>query len=142
MLTWIQDSTLWVVMNAIGKGFGDYKGGIYDEPTCPKTDGNHAMQVVGYGVEGSKRYWLCKNSWGEQWGEKGYIRMKRGENMCGIANAVVQVAYKKAIDTTELYTTSTTQSHATSDTQLYIINPIFVILLLMLMISQNIAVYF
>ncbi|CAF4316889.1 unnamed protein product [Rotaria magnacalcarata] len=77
MLTWIQDSTLWVVMNAIGKGFGDYKGGIYDEPTCPKTDGNHAMQVVGYGVEGSKRYWLCKNSWGEQWGEKGYIRMKR-----------------------------------------------------------------
>ncbi|CAF4252870.1 unnamed protein product [Rotaria magnacalcarata] len=65
MLTWIQVSTLWVVMNAIGKGFGDYKGGIYDEPTCPKTDGNHAMQVVGYGVEG------------EQWGEKGYIRMKR-----------------------------------------------------------------
>ena len=59
MLTWIQDSTLWVVMNAFGKGFGDYKegmsiysltsiiffsSGIYDEPTCPKTDGNHAVK--------------------------------------------------------------------------------------------------
>ncbi|CAF1311980.1 unnamed protein product [Rotaria sordida] len=39
--------------------------GIYDEPTCPQTDGNHAMQVVGYGTEGGKPYWLCKNSWGE-----------------------------------------------------------------------------
>ncbi|CAF2805871.1 unnamed protein product [Rotaria sp. Silwood2] len=65
MLTWIQDSTLWVVMNAFGEGFGDYKEGIYDEQTCPKTDGNHAMQVVGYGIEGGKPYWLCKNSWGE-----------------------------------------------------------------------------
>ncbi|CAF4810281.1 unnamed protein product [Rotaria sp. Silwood1] len=51
--------------------------GIYDEPTCPQTDGNHAMQVVGYNIEGGKPYWLCKNSWGEDWGEKGYVRMVR-----------------------------------------------------------------
>ena len=78
--------------------------------------------------------WLFFLILGQQWGEKGYIRMKRGENMCGIANAVVQVAFKKAIDTTELYTTSATQ--------LYTINPTFFIFLLMLTISQNIAVYF
>ncbi|CAF4452864.1 unnamed protein product [Rotaria socialis] len=124
MLTWIQESTLWVVMNGFGKGFGDYKEGIYDEPTCPQTDGNHAMQVVGYGIEGGKPYWLCKNSWGDNWGEKGYIRMVRGKNMCGIANGVVQVAYKKT----------------SSATRLLIMYPTFLTFVLAMMISRSIAI--
>ena len=40
------------------------------------------MLVVGYGPG----YWLGKNSWGERWGDQGYIKMKRdGSNHCGIA---------------------------------------------------------
>jgi len=31
---------------------------------------------------------------GEQWGERGYIRIERGRNMCGIASAVVQIENK------------------------------------------------
>lgn len=45
---------------------------------------------MGYGTakDGTK-YWTVKNSWGAEWGEKGYIRMQRGisakEGICGIA---------------------------------------------------------
>jgi len=30
-------------------------------------------------------WWVVKNQWGEDWGENGFIRVKMGENACGIA---------------------------------------------------------
>ncbi|KFB44224.1 AGAP011828-PA-like protein [Anopheles sinensis] len=68
-----------------------YKSGVYYEAVCPWKDRNasyHAMLVVGYGTtSGGVDYWLVKNSWGTNWGEKGYVKMARNRNnMCGIAN--------------------------------------------------------
>ena len=37
---------------------------------------------MGYGTENGVDYWLLKNSWGDWWGEKGFIKVKRGT--CGI----------------------------------------------------------
>jgi len=50
---------------------------------------NHAVTMYGYGKTTSHKYWLVKNSWGQDWGENGYIRILRHENedeFCGIDN--------------------------------------------------------
>jgi len=47
---------------------------------------DHVVQLVGYGTDDSLGdYWLIRNSWGEGWGESGYIRIKREAiPRCGI----------------------------------------------------------
>ncbi|KAL0346760.1 UNVERIFIED_CONTAM: Cysteine proteinase 3 [Sesamum calycinum] len=68
-------------------GFRAYKSGVYTSTTCGSSpmDVNHAVLAVGYGVENGIPYWLIKNSWGADWGDKGYFKMEMGKNMCGVA---------------------------------------------------------
>ena len=35
----------------------------------------HALTLLGWGEEDGVQYWIGQNSWGEEWGEKGYIRI-------------------------------------------------------------------
>jgi cathepsin F len=60
-----------------------YTSGIFDSSDCP-TDINHSVTIVGWGIKNGVNYWIIKNSWGKDWGENGYFRIKRGVNMCGI----------------------------------------------------------
>lgn len=46
--------------------------------------GNHAIRIIGWGETNGVKYWLCANSWGTTYGEKGYFRIIRGTNNCGI----------------------------------------------------------
>jgi len=42
---------------------------------------DHVVSVVGWGAGGSTgKYWIVRNSWGEYWGEMGYIRVEMGNN--------------------------------------------------------------
>jgi len=52
-----------------------YHKGVWDPLLCSKTSLNHAVLLVGYGVDGKKPYWIVKNSWGVKWGEQGYFRI-------------------------------------------------------------------
>jgi len=49
--------------------FMGYSGGIYQE--CHGYSANHAVQSMGYGTD----YLLCKNSWGEGWGDRGFFKI-------------------------------------------------------------------
>ena len=39
---------------------------------------------LGYDEEKKTKYWLLQNSWGENWGDKGYFKMIRGIDHGGI----------------------------------------------------------
>lgn len=74
-----------VGVDAKAEHFQHYKSGVITG-SCGTTI-DHAVLVVGYGTEAGIPYWLVKNSWGDTWGEKGYVKLKRGvggEGQCGI----------------------------------------------------------
>jgi len=71
-----------VFMN-IYSDFFTFTGGIYRH-ISGGYEGGHTVKLVGYGIENSVRYWICANSWGETWGEKGFFRIVRGTNECNI----------------------------------------------------------
>ena len=55
-----------------------YKSGVYyHQPGSGKQLGWHAFVLYGWDVdeETGLEYYIAQNSWGEEWGEKGYIRI-------------------------------------------------------------------
>ncbi|XP_078524455.1 procathepsin L-like [Lissotriton helveticus] len=70
--------------------FRFYRSGVYYDPGCTGIV-NHAMLAVGYNTtqvnQKNVDYWFIKNSWTENWGEQGYLRLRKGaNNHCGVAN--------------------------------------------------------
>jgi len=61
-----------------------YKSGVYTKgEEVPKFSGFQSVKIVGWGVEsGSEdepnkgnRYWIVQNTWGEDWGTNGEIKI-------------------------------------------------------------------
>jgi len=73
---------------AVGPDWEDYDLGVL---SCGYNDNigiNHAVQLVGYGNDFYHGdYWLVRNSWGDSWGEDGYVRLSREDpDNCGSNN--------------------------------------------------------
>ncbi|XP_039169668.1 ervatamin-B-like [Eucalyptus grandis] len=79
-----------VIIPSSGQEFQYYSGGVFNGECGPTLD--HAVVVVGYGTsEEGTDFWKIRNSWGETWGERGYMRIQRGsgssEGICKVASA-------------------------------------------------------
>lgn len=59
--------------------FGSYSSGIFSG-RCGKPAGGHAIAVVGI----QSGYYIIRNSWGTDWGMKGYMYMQSGSNICNM----------------------------------------------------------
>jgi hypothetical protein len=67
-------------------------GAIYTHNTSNNIAGGHAVAVVGYDTKDGIDFWLIANSWGKNWGDNGYFRMKRGVNVCNMESMAIDTA--------------------------------------------------
>lgn len=70
LITWLE----------VYNDFFAYSSGVYQHSTAPGNTiaGSHFMLVVGY--DDAQGAWLCKNSWGTNWGINGYCWVKYGDS--------------------------------------------------------------
>jgi cathepsin B len=61
--------------------FLTYESGVYQHMTGA-AEGGHAIKIIGWGTESGEDYWLCVNSWNNNWGDKGTFKILMGD--CGI----------------------------------------------------------
>lgn len=66
--------------------FSVYQGGVFNGRKTGNP--NHVMVLIGWDDE--KQAWLIKNSWGEEWGEKGFCWVAYGSNSIGLYAAWIQ----------------------------------------------------
>jgi len=76
-----------VLLDASGQAFQFYKEGVFAGDQCG-TQLNHAVTAIGYDEDADGKYWLIRNSWGQTWGEGGYMKILRDtgapQGLCGI----------------------------------------------------------
>lgn len=66
-----------------------YKGGVFSDDTNSQQT-NHIVSIVGWEMDKAtgKKAWIVRNSWGQYWGEMGFMRLEAGKNLLGIEGEV------------------------------------------------------
>ena len=90
LLSAIASQPVSVAVEADQNAFQFYSSGVMNKACGTNLD--HGVLAVGYGTLNGLDYYLVKNSWGADWGTKGYIMLARGVKFnpggqCGIQMA-------------------------------------------------------
>jgi C1A family cysteine protease len=92
MKAWLVDHGPLTACFVVFDDFFNYVGGVYRHVTGAEA-GGHAVAIVGY--DDAESCWICKNSWGADWGEQGFFRIAYGEceidawQVCGVQGVLV-----------------------------------------------------
>ena len=115
----------------VDSNFKNFKGGsIYNNDVticnCELSSCEcHAVVVTGYGTDNSSGvdYWIVANSWGTGWGDSGYAKIKRGDNLLGIeslsAVKIDKVILSSEFATPHVTTTTKTPTGVVVDVNVY-----------------------
>ena len=87
LMTAVVQQPVSVAVEADQNAFQFYSSGVMTKACGTNLD--HGVLLVGYGTVGGQDYYKVKNSWGADWGDKGYILLGRGaqfsqSGQCGI----------------------------------------------------------
>ena len=76
-------SPITIAIDASSIYFRYYKSGVIDININGTQQLNHAVLLIGYGFDENGLYWIIQNSWGKDWGDNGYckIRVQDGEGI-------------------------------------------------------------
>lgn len=78
---------LTVAFNVFSDFLNGYDGkSIYVPKEGQQSLGGHAVKIVGWGENDGIPYWICANSWGTKWGEDGYFRIIRENQLLDLEN--------------------------------------------------------
>jgi len=64
-------------------GWMYYSNGLFEGPCGSNI--NHGVTIVGF----TDSAWIIRNSWGEDWGDNGYMLMAKGQNICQVETVAV-----------------------------------------------------
>ena len=90
-----------IAIQANQMSFQFYKHGVYSEDECGEEAViDHGVLAVGYGTTKKKGidYWMVKNSWGDSWGDDGYIKLARdSENEFGMCSILKMPSFPELV---------------------------------------------
>lgn len=106
-----------------------YDAGVLQGASCNHHNTNHAVLLVGFGIESpffpTVGYWVLKNSWGPSWGEGGFIRIRKGIYCIAVRKHAVAAIIDDSNPLQEVHQkvfTGTACSGAASSTKSFIVN--------------------
>ena len=76
-------SPISIALDASKFEFRFYGSGVIDIPSNESNTINHAVLLTGYDFDEEGPYWIIQNSWGKDWGDNGYakIRIRNGDGV-------------------------------------------------------------